>query len=79
MTLQRERFDTRFDADPWRLAHEYMGWFAVECHYTFEQVMDSQPWAVLVRLTLLADDMAEQRRKQAEQAQGRTTPMQRMA
>jgi hypothetical protein len=35
-----------------------MGWFAVKCHYTPDQVFD-MPWPQLVGLSLLADDMAD--------------------
>ncbi|HET6911124.1 MAG TPA: hypothetical protein VFH54_17480 [Mycobacteriales bacterium] len=51
----------------WDLANEYLGWFAVECHYTPDQVFD-MPWVPLVRLTLALDDIAEQRKKHADQS-----------
>lgn len=44
--------------DPWRWANDYLGWFAVDCHFTPDQVYD-MPWPALVSLTLLADRRAE--------------------
>lgn len=58
------------DKEPWSLANEYLGWFAVECHFTPQQVYD-MPWFALVRLTLLADDMADERKRRADEADRR--------
>lgn len=51
-----------------------MGWFAVKCHYTPDQVYE-MPAFVLIRLTLLADDIAEaqERARQEADQQNRTT------
>lgn len=78
MRLQRERFEKRLhEMEPWDLACKYMGWFAVECHWTTAEVF-STPWPQLIQLTLLADDMADQRRSQQTQAELANRPAQRM-
>lgn len=60
------------------LANEYLAWFAMECHFTPDQVFD-MPFVSLVRLSLLADDVADQRKSQAQQADTQRRSMRRMA
>lgn len=45
-----------------------MPWFAVECKYAPDQVFD-MPWPQLIQLTLVSDDMADQRRSAQAQQQ----------
>lgn len=49
------------------LAWEYLAWFATECHYTPDQVFD-MPFPALVKLTLHADDLANERARQSRDA-----------
>jgi hypothetical protein len=41
------------------LAWEYLPWFATHCHFTPDQVFD-MPFMALVKLTLHADDLADE-------------------
>ena len=68
------------ERDLWELANEYLGVFAVECHFRPDDVYD-MGWVPLVRLTLFLDDLMDDRRRtnnQASQA-GRESSLRRMA
>lgn len=61
----------------WALATEYLPWFALECHFTPDQVY-AMPWHALVRLTLAADDREQQARDARSKANTQQRPMRRM-
>lgn len=60
----------------WDLANQYMPWFAVECHYTPDQVFD-MPWVSLVQLTFVADRQNEQADKARRDAESQQRGMRR--
>lgn len=64
--------------DMWDLATTYMPWFAVECHYTPDEVFD-MPWPCLVQLTFVADRQAEDAKKTRRDIETRQRPMRPMA
>ena len=47
---------------------EYMAWFAMECHWSFDQTVGT-PWVVIVRLSLVCDDQQEAIKKANQQQQ----------
>ena len=59
------------------MANEYLPWFAVECHFTPDQVYD-MPWMAMVQLTFTADEQDEQARKAKTDAQLAQRPMRQL-